>query len=448
MRKTHSGIAVRAAVLACVGIVGAAQTAAQSKSLSIVWAEWAPADALAQLGKLYEAESEVRVTVQQIPWTQYKDKVDIELSQKGTKWDLIVGDSQWLGEGAVRGHYVELTDWVNDPANFDKRAVSPAALSLFCEYPKGSGRYYAVPCETDAMGFCYRKDLFESAAEKSAFKQKYGRELTVPDTWDEFKQVAEFFTRPAQRLYGTALLTGRGYDQLTMGFQQVMWSYGGGYGNEKFEVKGMLNSAETAAALEFFKSLLAYAPRGGANFDYSDCMDAFNNGLVAMSMNYFAFYPGVLEGRMGRNAGFFRMPGRRGADGKVNRVISLGGQGLSVISYVSDEQKAAARAFLKWFSAEKQQVKWAELGGFTANDKVLASETFRKATPYNAEFAASLPYLRDFWSVPEYGQLLLETQKWWGRYLDASGPTPTAQECLDALAGEHERILRAAGHLK
>lgn len=448
MQQSTTLIILRAC-LAIFALAGATANApAQSKSLSIVWAEWAPADALAQLGKLYEAETGVKVTVQQIPWTQYKDKVDIELSQKGAKWDLIVGDSQWLGEGAVRGHYVELTEWVNDPVNFDKSAVSPAALSLFCEYPKGSGRYFAVPCETDAMGFCYRKDLFESAEEKAAFKARYGRELAPPETWDEFAQVAEFFTRPAKRLYGAALLTGRGYDQLTMGFQQVMWSFGGGYVNEKSEVKGVLNSPESAAALEFFKSLLAFTPRGGANFDYSDCLDSFNNGLAAMSMNYFAFYPGIMAGRMGKNAGFFRIPGKRTADGRVNRVISLGGQGLSLISYVSDERKRAARDFLRWFSAEKQQVKWAELGGFTANEKVLASEAFRKATPYNAEFAASLPHLRDFWAVPEYGQLLLETQKWWGKYLDATGPTPTAQECLDALADAHERILRQGGHLK
>lgn len=436
-----------AASAACFVIAMAAgPLPAQTKSVSIVWAEWQPADALAAMGKLYEGEAGVKVTVQQIPWTQYKDKVDIELSQKSSKYDIIVGDSQWLGEGATRGHYVELTNWMKTELSLEE--IEPAALKFFCEHPKGSGRYYAVPCETDAMGFAYRKDLFESPSEKAAFKEKYGWELRPPDTWEEFSQVAEFFTRPSKRLFGCALLTGRGYDQLTMGFQQVMWSYGGAYGDDAYRVNGLLNSQRSAEALTFFRSLLKHCPRGGANFDYSDCMDAFNNGLVAMSMNYFAFYPGIVSGPMGEKAGFFKMPGVATHDGKVTRVISLGGQGFSVIAYVGDEQKRAALDFMKWFSAEKQQMKWAELGGFTANKKVLASEAFLKATPYNAEFAASLPYLRDFWSVPEYGQLLVETQTWFGRYLDGDGTSPSAQDCLDKLAEAHEAIFRKAGYLK
>jgi hypothetical protein len=42
----------------------------------------------------------------------------------------------------------------------------------------------------------YRKDLFEDPKEKSAFKAKYGRELEVPQTFSDAKQVTEFFTRP------------------------------------------------------------------------------------------------------------------------------------------------------------------------------------------------------------------------------------------------------------
>ena len=42
--------------------------------------------------------------------------------------------------------------------------------------------------------------------------------------------------------------------------------------------------------------------------------------------------------------------------------------------------------FLKWFIQDDVQQKWADLGGYTCSAKVLESEAFRKATPYNEAF--------------------------------------------------------------
>jgi len=41
---------------------------------------------------------------------------------------------------------------------------------------------------------------------------KYGKDLTVPKTWDDYAQVAEFFTQPDKQLYGTTVMAGVGAD--------------------------------------------------------------------------------------------------------------------------------------------------------------------------------------------------------------------------------------------
>src|SRR5690606_6442334 len=51
----------------------------------------------------------------------------------------------------------------------------------------------------------YRKDLFESAEEQRKFEAQYGKSLKLPETWDDFIQIAEFFQRPEQNLYGTVV---------------------------------------------------------------------------------------------------------------------------------------------------------------------------------------------------------------------------------------------------
>src|SRR5438093_9770528 len=119
--------------------------------LKISWAQWAPADDLQTLVKDYEAKTGIKVTVIQEPWGSYLNRVTAEWTAKGDAFDMLVGDSQWLGQGATQGHYVELTDFMktNDLA----KTVTPATLQYYGEYPAGSGKYWAFQTEGDAKGW-------------------------------------------------------------------------------------------------------------------------------------------------------------------------------------------------------------------------------------------------------------------------------------------------------
>jgi multiple sugar transport system substrate-binding protein len=372
--------------------------------------------------------------VHQIPWSSYQDQVFLNFSNKQTDFDIVVGDSQWIGRGATNKLYVDLTDWL--PNAVDLKTVHPLALKYLCEYPTGSGKYFAAPCETDAIGFAYRKDWFEDPKEKDAFKKKYGRELAVPATWDEFRDVAEFFTRSDQKRYGCAILTGHDYDSLTMGFQQFMWAFGGSWGDPAtYKVDGHVNSPGTLQAVMFVKELLKFAPPGGSNFSYDKTIENFKNGSAAMAMDYFAFFPDVAKS-MGAKVGFFAVPARNG-----KRLVSLGGQGMSISTKIPAEHQENARKFIAWFLKRENQEKWIRKeAGFTANVEILKSDAFRNATSYNAPFADSLDSVQDFWNVPVYNELLAKAQQYIAEAID--GPDPKA--ALDALAKAHEEILRAS----
>ena len=109
------------------------------------------------------------------------------MAANGTEWDMVIGDSQWLGTGATSGQYVELTKFMND--NKLVTTVTPATLQYYGEYPVGSKRYYAFPTEGDACGWAYRTDLFNDPTEKANFKKKYGYELKPPATWAQLRDV-------------------------------------------------------------------------------------------------------------------------------------------------------------------------------------------------------------------------------------------------------------------
>ncbi len=72
---------------------------------------------------------------------------------------------------------------------------------------------------------------------------------------------------------------------------------------------------------------------------------------------------------------------------------------------------------------------------------ILQSDAFLNAAPYNPSFAESFSYVKDFWNIPEYNQLLGIQ----GEYLNlALSGQMDAQEALDKIAAEQQAILNAA----
>jgi len=419
-------------ILAGLGLMLASSTSVLAQELTIFWAEWDPANYLQELVNQYEAETGVKVTVETTPWSDFQTKAFTEFNAQGSAYDLIVGDSQWLGAASEAGHYVDLTDFVKENGVLDKMA--PATVKFYSEYPGNSGKYWSIPAEGDAVGWAYRKDWFEDPAEKEAFKAKYGYDLDVPKDWKALIDIAEFFYRPDANppRYGIAIYTDNSYDAMAMGFENALFSYGGELGDmATYKVDGIINGPKAVAALDAYKKLYGFTPPGWAKTFFVENNQAITEGLAAMSMNYFAFLPALLNEASNPYAkvtGFFANP--PGPDG--DQYAALGGQGISIVSY--SQNKEEAMKFLKWFIQDDTQQKWADLGGYTCSAAVLASEAFRNATPYNEAFYQTMFKVKDFWAVPEYAELLTQLNQ--RLYPAIVGGEGSSQETLDTLAAD------------
>jgi multiple sugar transport system substrate-binding protein len=416
------------------------------EELTIWWAQWDPANFLQEIGNLYEEETGIKVTVVQEPWGSYFNRVSAEWAARGTGFDMVVGDSQWIGQGVTEGHYIDMTDFLTSTGLKD--SVTEATLKYYGEYPPGSGSYYAYPTEGDANGWAYRKDLIEDPAEKEAFKAQYGYDYSIPPKdYNEFVDLSEFWYRPDADppIYGAAVYTQKDYDAITMGFQNSLFTYGCDW-NEDYKVDGVVNNPECIESLEAYKALYDSGPPGNTNSFFPEMNDYFINGNAVFAMNYFAFLPALAN--QGTNpdyydkVGFFSNP--PGPYGQ--QFASLGGQGTSINTYISDERKQAAFDFIEWFGQDDIQMKWAELGGYTCNKKALASDAFLNAAPYNPAFAETMGMVKDFYNIPEYGQLLPSAQAALSGYVVEG--TGTAQEALDTIAQEHEQIFKEYGYLE
>lgn len=425
-----------------------AQTGSEVKDLTILWVEWDPARYLQEIGNLYEKETGIKIHIIEEPWDSLYDRLTTEWAARSKNFDMLVGDSQWIGQGVTQGHYVELTDLFKLNSNIQD-SVTEASLRSISEYPPHGGKYWAYPAECDPVGWAYRKDLFEDPVEKEAFKAKYGYELAVPSTWDQLRDISEFFTRPDNPKnnvkYGVGIFTQKNRDGLVIGYQNVMFSYGAYWFGDDFKVQGIVNSPEAVQALEFYHELFQFAPPGTGNASSTEMNDAFISGQVAMAMNMFTFFPALANPKINPYAdktGFFS--GLAGPKGE--RYVSLDGQGLSVNAYVDKDRQQAAMNFIKWFATDRVQNEWAKIGGYSCNKYVLASDEFLNNAPYNRALSDSINMVKDFWNIPEYGQLLDIVNRYMQVFV-ISG-TGTAQDVMDNIARDQEQVLKKADYIQ
>ncbi len=424
--------------------VSGAASAVQAEDLTLCWAAWDPANALVELSKDFEAQSGHTMNFEFVPWPNFADRMLNELNSGGKLCDLLIGDSQWIGGGAENGHYVKLNDFF-DTEGISMDDFAPATVYAYSTWPKGTPNYYALPAMGDANGWFYRKDWFEREDIQAAYMEATGEELREPQSQRELLQIAQFFQGreiDGKTVYGAAIFTERGSEGITMGATGALYTWGFKYENEpgSYDMEGAVNSTEAVEALEFYKEFYETAtPPGYTNAYMGESLDAFKSGQVALAMNWFAFFPGLYADPTtgGDKIDFFVNPPQNIA------ASTLGGQGISVVSY--SEKQDAALEYIKWFADPAVQAKWWELGGYSAHNAVLNDPGFVESQPFAGDFLVAMEGVQDFWQEPAYAELLLAMQKRVHDYVVAD--QGTAQEALDKLIEDWTEVFEDEGKL-
>jgi multiple sugar transport system substrate-binding protein len=431
MKKT--ALLAGAAFAAATGL---AAGEARAANLTLCWAAWDPANALVELSKDFEAQSGHTMNFEFVPWPNFADRMLNELNSRGKLCDLMIGDSQWIGLGAEAGHYVKMNDFF-DANGIDMADFIPATVTGYAEWPKGTPNYWALPAYADVVGWTYRRDWFERPELQAEYKQKYGRELRVPETLAELKDIAEFFQGreiDGTTVYGAAIYTERGSEGITMGVTNALYNYGFLYENPEkpYDMPGFVNSPGAVEGLEFYKALYdCCTPPGSSDWYMSETIDAFKSGQAALQMNFAFIWPGVNADPNvgGDRSGYFPNPA-----GPAGQFAQLGGQGISVVSY-SDNQEAALE-YIKWFAQPEVQQRWWDMGGAPALQAVVDAPGFAESQPYAQAFLDSMAIVKDFWA---------EMQNRVHRYVIAG--EGTAQEALDALLKDWTEVFEDDGKL-
>ena len=134
----------------------------------------------------FTAETGIEVNFTVVPYQGVFDKLSAEIASGASSFDVATIDVVWNAKFA--DHVEDLSDLFTD----DVRADLPPTLLADA---KVNGKMMGMPAWANAEIVFYRKDLFEDPKEKADFQAKYGYPLAPPKTWQEWRDMAKFFTR-------------------------------------------------------------------------------------------------------------------------------------------------------------------------------------------------------------------------------------------------------------
>jgi ABC-type glycerol-3-phosphate transport system substrate-binding protein len=267
-----AALAASALVLtACGAGGGTADTSADELTVIV---EGGGLAELQPIADLYEEETGTTITLVELPYDGLYDRIQTELGSGSVSFDIAALDAIWLS--AFADGMQPLDDLFTDDVKSD---LFPGLVS---EAQVGD-KYVGMPFFTNSEILFYRTDLFNDEQNKADFETEFGYPLAPPTTWEQYTDVAKFFTRDTDGdgqidLYGTDV----------KGAVETEWLATVSQAGESKMVldpasgEVTIDNADHLAALDFYTSLLPYAPPGASQLDWAGSQNLFYQGQLAM----------------------------------------------------------------------------------------------------------------------------------------------------------------------
>jgi multiple sugar transport system substrate-binding protein len=364
------------------GAVAPSASPAGAKVVRVLAVAGPETDALIAHAGDFEKATGITASIEQVARPLWGERKVRELIEDSGLYDVVMtgggDDNTWL---KFKAHAQDLSKLL--PADTLSQVVD---LDYF---KTADGKLLGVPQYYNFPMLFYRKDLFADPNEQAAFKAKYGRDLTVPTTYDEMYDVAQFFNRPPN-LYGFFI---GGVDwSVFLDDTYYVYGHGGNYGDEK---TGAL-TLDTPAQVAAFADLQRFSklnPPGAETQNFFDGDGLMASGKIAMYQNWFYIWK-TFQKDNADSVGIAPLPGDGAALGAFVATIPQAAKNTD-----------AAVEFLKWMlSPEYQKVQAIDTGNLPVRSDTLKDAEVRAAIPGIDVMEPMLPKM-DYNQVTWQGEL-------------------------------------------
>lgn len=361
-----------------------------------------------------------------------------------TPYDLILMRHRFLGKLVAADLLQPIESLLADPTLHDSHFDPDHVLfdNLWRELSGWKTAVYGFPFTDLTMYVCYRRDFMENQHEKAQFKARYHRDLAPPKTWEEYLQLAEFFTRPNDGLYGT-YIQGREHVALWYEWLNFAYSFGGNvldtrHGWEYGDI--VVNSPSNVAATREYLKLIAFSPPDTLEYNWDGAQKALQQGRVFMGLLWNDQTPFLEDPSVSKVAG---KVGYALIPSATRRPFSQL-EGWTYLIPKESKHPREAYQFMEWALSRDVQVQHTLNGGSSVRRETYDDPRV-KNIPYTSAFVASVPVAVPKPTIPESAQITEVMKR--GLYAIVTGKQ-SPEEGLDGMAVEIQKTLGAKARLR
>lgn len=382
----------------------------------------------------FTKETGIEVNLEVVNYAEMHTKLVPQLVSPQGSYSAIVVDFYWVGEFVKAGWMQPLDERIKAD-NFDTSVYVPALMDLVGQV---DGTTYMLPFYNYAMGLTYRTDLLADAQNQADFKAKYGMDLKVPATWDEYLKQVEFFTKDG--MHGV-VNQGLRPDPIAMEWSNYLFANGGEYHDADWNPT--LNNEAGIRAVEQYKTAIdKFGPLGSASFSFDEAFNVMAQGKAYSYITYNFFrtaYDDPSKSAVVGKVEIMPVPGPTAEQGG-----SLNGAWGWAIPK-SSPNPDAAWTFLKWVESKEIAKKRALAGGSPTRTDVFDDPDLNAKYAYFPALKQMLLTSHNF-PVFTYTPQLVEVL---GRELSlAVAGEKSPSDALAAIEAEMAELARKDGKLK
>jgi multiple sugar transport system substrate-binding protein len=352
----------------------------KGQTIRVICDGYSPCLAYQKLAKDFEQETGIHVDVEVADLLQVQQQILTDALTGTQVYDVAQVISWSVGVWGAQHFATPLKKFLDDPKlhdpDFSTKSFVPENFELTSVY---QGEVIGLPFHYIPPFAIYRRDIAADPAERAAFKAKYGYELpltgdkySMVDSWEQWRDIAEFFTRKAgdkvagtvrdKPMYGVTAAFKRHLTTL-YDYERILLGMGG----EVLDADGnpKLDSPEALKALKYMLSLRAYSPPSYSEYTWDEQYSDFCAGNLFSTFSWgdttpFLEDPTQCPAVAGK-LGYFPHPG-------THKTVAEG-QGWAIPTKAPHPE--AGFLFLQWVDSQPVQAKCMTMGCVTPQAEVL-----------------------------------------------------------------------------
>ncbi len=295
-----------------------------------------------QLGD-FEKLTGIKVVEEDLPETQFRQKLTTELSQSTGSVDVMMSMPNQEGlKYMAAGWYEPLDNYVKNngltSSDYDFGDFAAATIQI----ETVSGKLIGIPIQLESEILFYRKDLFEQ------------KSLKPPTTFDELTEVARALHAP-EGIFGIGL-RGNGA-AATSQFSTFLYNYGGDWTDQSGNPT--ISTQQAIDAFTYYGSLAKnYGPPNSIQNSWPENVALFQQGKLGMFCDASVFKVNVEDASKSQvvgKVGYAVMP-----KGPVTQDPASSVWGLSIPA--SCKHKEAAWYFVEWATSKAVNLQLLQTG--------------------------------------------------------------------------------------